>query len=84
MKHFAGFLLLGAILSAPLHAASADEDATAETPAPAKPGTATNQPDEKSSNKLKKKTKVKSEEKDIFRPSEEISEDFAVPFPVDI
>ncbi|NOX52128.1 MAG: hypothetical protein GXP16_16565 [Gammaproteobacteria bacterium] len=78
-----------------LHLALAQTSFAATAAAPAEPKSVPSEVESPDSSKTqastnKKKTatnpnkKVKKKNEDIFRPSEEISEDFAVSFPVDI
>lgn len=91
-------LLMGALFGSPVSEAQSAE--SAETPKQTEPGTASAQPVEQSPEKpvttsrqtqpqaqpktIGPKAEIKSKAGDVFKPSEEISEDYAVPFPVDI
>lgn len=91
-------LLMGALFGSPVSEAQSAE--SAETPKQTEPGTVSAQPVEQSPEKpvttsrqtqpqaqpktIGPKAEIKSKAGDVFKPSEEISEDYAVPFPVDI
>lgn len=82
-------LMLGLIAATPQGFAAENESAdpaqTANKTAAADPAKRDPKDDPANKKKLKDvKDKDKGKEKEIFRPTEEISEDFAVSFPVDI
>lgn len=69
---------------APIDEQAIEEPTTAQgTPQPSKPSSEQATATDSVTRTIKSKSKNKQND-DIFRPSEEISEDFAVSFPVDI
>ena len=72
-------------ISQPLLGASQDNPATTPTEVTQKPTPQTKAKSEESKpTTLKSKEQRQRDRQDVFKPSEEISEDFAAPLPVDI
>ena len=81
-------LLIATLMTCPgtyLHAQSADNPPSTATQPTSETAEKQSPDPDKNTDATTAQNKPKGKKKtDIFRPSEEISEDFAVPFPVDI
>ena len=79
-------LCVGVFAASDVNSAAAADTEGEDAGTPAAATTKADQPREPNDKQARtnKKTNGKAKDEEIFRPSEEISEDFAVSFPVDI